>query len=136
MVIIVNVTGCYDMKAAHSHILSTNAKLPVTWSFKAVVFDGYSGFLHYLQLASHELATIGINVTKNEIQIQIQQMQLRITPGIFLRKLQDFFLKSELHLVSDCRVSSKIIKGNILFFSAYQTSLTLSMLRLLSLKAH
>ena len=29
-------------------------------------------FLHYLQLASHELATIGINVTKNEIQIQIQ----------------------------------------------------------------
>ena len=27
----------------------------------------YSGFLHYLQLASHELATIGINVTKNEI---------------------------------------------------------------------
>ena len=30
-------------------------------------FDGYSGFLHYLQLASHELATIGINVTKNKI---------------------------------------------------------------------
>ena len=28
-------------------------------------FAGYSGFLHYLQLASHELATIGINVTKN-----------------------------------------------------------------------
>ena len=26
-----------------------------------------SGFLHYLQLASHELATFGINVTKNEI---------------------------------------------------------------------
>ena len=39
-------------------------KLPVTWG-KAVVFAGYSGFLHYLQLASHELATIGINVTKN-----------------------------------------------------------------------
>ena len=35
-----------------------------------MVFDGYSGFLHYLQLASQELATIGINVTKNEIQIQ------------------------------------------------------------------
>ena len=35
-----------------------------------MVFAGYSGFLHYLQLASHELATIGINVTKNEIQIQ------------------------------------------------------------------
>ena len=35
-------------------------------------FAGYSGFLHYLQLASHELATIGINVTKNKIQIQIQ----------------------------------------------------------------
>ena len=30
-------------------------------------FAGYSGFLHYLQLASHELATFGINVTKNEI---------------------------------------------------------------------
>ena len=44
-------------------------KLPVTWS-EAVVFAGYSGFLHYLQLSSHELATIGINVTKNEIQIQ------------------------------------------------------------------
>ena len=45
-------------------------KLPVTWG-QAVVFAGYSGFLHYLQLASHELATIGINVTKNKIQIQI-----------------------------------------------------------------
>ena len=32
-----------------------------------MVFAGYSGFLHYLQLASHELATIGISVTKNEI---------------------------------------------------------------------
>ena len=32
-----------------------------------MVFAGYSGFLHYLQLASHELAIIGINVTKNEI---------------------------------------------------------------------
>ena len=29
-----------------------------------MVFAGYSGFPHYLQLASHELATIGINVTK------------------------------------------------------------------------
>ena len=28
-------------------------------------FAGYSGFLHYLQPVSHELATIGINVTKN-----------------------------------------------------------------------
>ena len=28
---------------------------------------GYSGFLHYLQLASHKLATIGINVTKKQI---------------------------------------------------------------------
>ena len=35
-------------------------------------FAGYSGFLQYLQLTSHELATIGINVTKNKIQIQIQ----------------------------------------------------------------
>ena len=33
------------------------------WGY-AVVFAGYSGFLHYLQLGSHELATIGINVTK------------------------------------------------------------------------
>ena len=41
-------------------------KLPVTWG-QAVVFAGYSGFLHYLQLASHELAIIGINVTKNNI---------------------------------------------------------------------
>ena len=41
-------------------------KLPVTWG-QAVFFAGYSGFLHYLQLASHELATIGISVTKNEI---------------------------------------------------------------------
>ena len=32
-----------------------------------MVFAGYSGFLHYLQLASLELATIGINVTKNKI---------------------------------------------------------------------
>ena len=35
-----------------------------------MIFTGYSGFLHYLQLASHETASIGINVTKNEIQIQ------------------------------------------------------------------
>ena len=41
-------------------------KLPVTWG-KAVVFAGYFGFLHYLQLASHELATIGINLTKSKI---------------------------------------------------------------------
>ena len=41
-------------------------KLPVTWG-KAVVFAGYSGFLHYIQLASHELATFGINVTKSKI---------------------------------------------------------------------
>ena len=39
-------------------------KLPVT----AVVFDGYSGFLHFLKLASHKIVTIGINVTKNEIR--------------------------------------------------------------------
>ena len=45
-------------------------KLPVTWG-QAVVFVGYSGFLHYLQLASHELAIIGINVTKNKIPNQI-----------------------------------------------------------------
>ena len=37
-----------------------------------MVYARYSGFLFYLQLASHELATIGINVTKSEIQIQIQ----------------------------------------------------------------
>ena len=42
-------------------------KLPVTWG-KAVVFAGYSGFLHYIQVARHELATIGINVMQNEIQ--------------------------------------------------------------------
>ena len=29
--------------------------------------SGNSGFLHYLQLAIHELTTIGINATKNEI---------------------------------------------------------------------
>ena len=34
--------------------------LQVTWSY-GVVFAGYSGFLHYLQLASHELSTIGKN---------------------------------------------------------------------------
>ena len=43
-----------------------------------MVLARYSGFLHYLQLASHELATIGINVTKNEIQIQIQFSGLQI----------------------------------------------------------
>ena len=41
-------------------------ELPVTWG-SAVVFAGYSGFLHYLHLASHEVAIIGINVTKNKI---------------------------------------------------------------------
>ena len=38
----------------------------VTWG-KAVVFAGYSGFLHHIQLAIHELATFGINVTKIKI---------------------------------------------------------------------
>ena len=32
-------------------------KLPETWG-KVVVFTGYSGFLHHLQLASHDLAAI------------------------------------------------------------------------------
>ena len=32
----------------------------------AVVFAGSSGFLHFLQLASHELAKNGRNVTKNK----------------------------------------------------------------------
>ena len=41
-------------------------ELPVTLG-KVVVFIGYSGFLHLLQLASHKLSTIGINVTKKEI---------------------------------------------------------------------
>ena len=44
-----------------------------------MVFAGYSGFLHYLQLASHELATIGINVTKNKIQIQILPQLIAIS---------------------------------------------------------
>ena len=37
-----------------------------------MVFAGYSGFLHYLQLASHELATIGINVTKKKRNSKFQ----------------------------------------------------------------
>ena len=32
-----------------------------------MVFAGYSGFLHHIQLASHDLATFGINVTKSKI---------------------------------------------------------------------
>ena len=39
--------------------------LPVTWGC-AVVFAGYSGFLHQLQLASHELATFGIKCDEKE----------------------------------------------------------------------
>ena len=39
-----------------------------------MVFAGYSGFLHYLQLASNNLATIGINVTKNEIPNTIKMI--------------------------------------------------------------
>ena len=45
-----------------------------------MVFAGYSGLLHYLQLASHELATIGINVTINEIQIQIRTETVLVDP--------------------------------------------------------
>ena len=33
-----------------------------------MVFASYFGFLHYLQLTSHKLAIIGINVTKNKIR--------------------------------------------------------------------
>ena len=39
------------------------------------------GFLHYLQLASHELATIGINVTKNKIQIPLSYI-LSLNPSV------------------------------------------------------
>ena len=49
-------------ESRHGHV----RELPVTWGL-AVVFAGYSGFLYYLQLASHELATVGINVTITEI---------------------------------------------------------------------
>ena len=41
-------------------------KLPLTWGL-AVVYAGYSGFLHQLQLASHDLAAIW------------QKKQLRVT---------------------------------------------------------
>ena len=41
-------------------------------AFVVVFVAGLSGLLHYLQLASHELATIGINVTKNKIPIPIR----------------------------------------------------------------
>ena len=41
-----------------------------------------SGFLHYLQLASHELATIGKNVTKNEIPKTIKKITRCIRNGV------------------------------------------------------
>ena len=41
------ITLRYDPQPGHAR------KLPVTWGH-AVVFDGYSGFLHQLTLASHE----------------------------------------------------------------------------------
>ena len=47
-----------------------------------MVFAGYSGFPHYLQLAIYELATIGINVTKNEIQIQKFKLTYCVDGGI------------------------------------------------------
>ena len=43
----------YVFESQPRHVI----KLPVTWS-EALVFAGYSGFLNYLQLASHVLATI------------------------------------------------------------------------------
>ena len=57
---------CLSPQPGFESRLGVVRKLPVTWG-KVVVFAGNSGFLHYLQLASYELATIGINVTKNEI---------------------------------------------------------------------
>ena len=48
-----------------------------------MVFVGYSGFLHYLQLASHELATFGINVTKNEIQKKTSDVSSPSFPLLF-----------------------------------------------------
>ena len=48
-----------------------------------MVFAGYSGFLHYLQLASHELATIGINVTKNKIQKQTKKKDNEINQNAY-----------------------------------------------------
>ena len=48
-----------------------------------MVFAGYSGFFHYLQLASHELATIGINVTKNEITNSKYEKRRHVTDREF-----------------------------------------------------
>ena len=56
---------CHWLLAVSHHCLGLHCgwgahvriKLPVTWGY-VVAFGGYSGFLHQLQLASHELAAI------------------------------------------------------------------------------
>ena len=53
-------------------------KLPVTWAL-AVVFTGYSGFLHHLQLASHNLSVIQANLDMTD----------SMAPGKLVRHMQN-----------------------------------------------
>ena len=84
---------------------------------EAVVFAGYSGFLPYLQLASHELATIGINVTKNEIP-KFHNMAEKLTINEIPKSKPH---SSKIHLAVHVQISLReegITKGD--FFKAQE----------------
>ena len=56
-----------------------------------MVFAGYSVFLHFLQLASHELATIGIIVMKNEIpKVYVPKVAVELASVIFMKGVYIF----------------------------------------------
>ena len=46
---------CFESKYVKRKGMNDERKLPVTWGW-AVVFAGSSGFLHQVQLASHDVA--------------------------------------------------------------------------------
>ena len=61
-----------------------------------MVFAGYSGFLHYIQLASHQLATFGINVTKSKILKSKSKFTLPCIKGQNCLKYAQFMLNTRL----------------------------------------
>ena len=94
-------------------------KLPVTWGW-AVVFAGFSGFLHYSQLAGHKLGTIGINGTeKRNSKFQIQPLgAVAISKKLQFVKLN---IKSTSSMLTMSLENSKMILSKIFLEKSEKT---------------
>ena len=95
------------------------SKLPVTWGW-AKVFAGYSGFLHYSQLAGHKLGTIGINLTKKKIPNSLLQLlgAVAISKELQLVKLN---IKSTSSMLTMSLENSKMILSKIFLEKSKKT---------------